>query len=92
MIEAHKLFVARKKKNLTLFNKWEKNTVANSKKLKDDKDYKDDLIIFSKEVEEKLENEKEEERDLDLNIIINKNNKIVLLKTAARNILFKKKK
>ena len=66
--------------------------MADFKKLKNNKDYKNDLIIFSKEVKEKLEDEKEEEGDSDLNIIINKNNKTMLLKIAARNVLFKKKK
>ena len=49
--------------------------MTNSIKLKNNKDYKNNLIIFSKEVEEKPEDKKEEERDLDLNIVINENNK-----------------
>ena len=66
--------------------------MTNSIKLKNDKNYKNNLIIFSEEVKAEPKDEKEEERDLDLNVVINEDNKIVLSKTAIRNVLFKKKK
>ena len=66
--------------------------MTNSIKLKNDKDYKDDLVIFPKGVEAEPEDKKKEEGDLDLNVVINKDDKTVLSEAATRNVLFKKKK